>query len=163
MPKGTAFDFGRILSDLTGKRVTVTQSSTPFESSKNKAYGVFDVFPERFPALLGADLPLLASLGGALMGMPDALIRSSLSDGEPNDALKDAMHEVLNILSSVLLSEGRPVLRAMELREQRGFLLFSEMTRRPTYQNKFSVTLPGYTGGEMVVITPASRLPDDSL
>ncbi|MDE1152035.1 MAG: hypothetical protein PW788_05795 [Micavibrio sp.] len=150
---GTPFAFSQLFTDLTGRRVTVASGDDLFLNHGSKAYGVYEVVGTPDTILLTVDLPLLGSLGGVLVGLPDTVVRQQLTERPIDDALTDAMREVLNIVSSVLTRHKRAVLKQMVTDAFLGDSLTSEFTLEPHTLRRFHVTMTGYPSGEISMLT----------
>jgi len=69
--------------------------------------------------------------------------------------LRDAIHEVLNVASTVVTSEGRAIFTKMvpELSSIDGAA--AEMFKKPDHRSYFNVTVDGYTGGKFTIFAKA--------
>ena len=94
-----------------------------------------------------ADLPLLGSFAGALLGLPSESIQHRVAEPRLDDLLRDAIHEVLNVASTVVCTTGRAVFQdfyndPVYLPKQATLTMNS-----PLYRSYFNVTMEGYEGG----------------
>jgi len=140
-------------SDLTGLQVsfTVKPRSTP---SKNRLiFGVYSELPAQDTILLRADLPLLASMGGALVGLPDSIVNERIRASTLDETLRDAMHEVLNITSTLLSTAHRVIFKTMytDAAHLSGPAL--SILNSPILATCFDVSIQGYTGGELSIFS----------
>jgi hypothetical protein len=65
------------------------------------------VFPNETAVVVKADLPLLGSLAGILVGLPDSAVKEHLAATPMEELLRDAVYELLHIASAVITTEGR--------------------------------------------------------
>jgi len=65
--------------------------------------------------ILQLDLPLLGSLGGALLGLPSDTIKEGLMSPTGDEPLRDAMHEVLNVASTIISIDHRAIFQSMSM------------------------------------------------
>lgn len=145
------FIFSQLFSNLTGRKVNVVEADDMCQMHCPKAYGLFDIVGSDHTILIKMDLVLLGSLGGVLVGIPEALVKQQVANRSIDEALRDAMHEVLNITSSVLLQQKRAVLRRMITDVQIGELLCSDFIDGPHSQRRFYASMPGYPSGELCI------------
>lgn len=149
----TPFALSQLLSDLTGRKVNVVDASDLTNSSAAKAYGIYEVVPQNDTMLIKVDLPLLGSLGGVLVGLPDTIVKQQIAQEPLDETLRDAMHEVLNIVSKVLTKHGRAILKQMLADKVSGEAFTSEFVQQPHTQRRFHVTMNGYPGGEINIFS----------
>jgi hypothetical protein len=149
----TPFLLSQLFTDLTGRRVSVVDAAELMPSTAAKAYGIYEVVPGNAILLLKVDLPLLASLGGVLVGLPESIVKQQISQQPLDETLRDAMHEVLNITSKVLTKHGRAVLREMITDKTSGDAFTTEFIQQPHAQRRFYTTMNGYPAGEITLFT----------
>jgi hypothetical protein len=154
MVETTPFALTKLYSDLFDRRVSVTDASDRASSGGRKAYAIYDVAGHGSQVFLQVDFELLGSLGGALAGIPDILVKERLAVNMRDEPLCDAMHEVLNITSTVLTTGVRAVLRTMELDEAEGRIFASELASNRMAKSRFLISIPSYTGGQMACYLP---------
>lgn len=155
MANSTPFELSQLYSNLIDRRVSVVDASDRNATANRKSYASYDVVDRGTKIVLQIDFDLLGSLGGALAGMPDSIIRQNLKSETVNETLRDAMHEILNISSAVITTEGRAVLRAMELDEAKGRVLVKNFKQSVAYAaNRYEATIPNYTGGQLDIFLP---------
>src|ERR1700761_8398365 len=109
MAQPTPFALSKLLSELIGRKVTFAQTTVAPETKIKQMYGIYTVLPHETAIVVKADLPLLGSLGGVLVGLPDSTVKEHLAATPVEELLRDAIHEVLNISSTVVTNEGRAV------------------------------------------------------
>jgi hypothetical protein len=150
-----AFLLTQMYTDLTGRRVAVIDGDKLAKSEGKKAIGVYTVVEDDSPLLTRVDIPMLASLGGMLAGLPDAVVKQQVASSDISEMLSDAMFEVLNI-SAAVLSKRRAVLQHMITDAAKGAETVREMTQQPHRTTRFHVTPTGYTAGELAILAPLS-------
>jgi hypothetical protein len=159
MAEATPFALTRLYSDLLDRRISVTDASDLTSSDGKKAYAIYDVVGRGAQVFLQVDFELLGSLGGALAGLPNVLVKERLKLGTQDETLCDAMYEVLNITSAAITTEDRAVLQRMELEESKGNALARELARLRMAKSRFLVIIPSYTGGQMACYSPYLNTP----
>ena len=117
----------------------------------DQVYGVYTVFPSQATLVVRADLALFGSLAGALVGLPDAEVKTRLKIGLGDDLLPDAMKEVFNVSSPVLTGEGRAhfnqmVTKAVYLSTEAAKAMDTAIRR-----SCFNVEIEGYQGGRFAI------------
>ena len=113
MSEPTPYALSKHLTGLMGRKGTFTQTVVAPETKIKQMYGIYTVLPHETAIVVKADLPLLGSLGGVLVGLPDSAIKEHLAATPVEELLRDAIHEVLNVTSTVVTTEGRAVLVKM--------------------------------------------------
>jgi hypothetical protein len=140
-----------MFSQLTGLQVSFTAKPRSTPSKSKLIYGVYSELPGQSTILLRADLPLLASIGGALVGLPDSLVNERIRATFLDETLRDAMHEVLNVTSTLLSTAHRVVFKTMytDAAHLSGPAL--SILNSPILATVFDVSIKGYTGGEFSI------------
>lgn len=146
----SAFALTRLLSDLTGRKVQVAESDGETDARTPSCVGTYTVQPESSSIVIKIDTLLLGSLGGALAGLPEALVKQQVASSI-DEMLRDAMHEVLNITSSALTTEGRAVLKSMMTEKQQVDAASREAFSRSHTRVYYSATISGYPGGNIAL------------
>jgi hypothetical protein len=146
----SAFALSRLLSDLTGRKVQVVEADGETDTRMPSSIGTYTVQPEGSGIVMKIDTLLLGSLGGALAGLPEALVKQQVSSGI-EEMLRDAMHEVLNVTSSALTTEGRAVLKSMITEKSQADIASREALKRSYTHAHYSATISGYPGGNIAL------------
>lgn len=151
MPEPTAFALSRHFTSLINRGVSFTQSTAAAETKVTKVYGVYMVFPQQAALVVKADLVLLGSFAGALIGLPDPEVKQRVKSPVIDELLRDPIHEVLNVAAAVVATEGRAVFKSMTmnpiyLRPDAEMALNS-----PMHRSYFVVKIDGYQGGRFCV------------
>lgn len=103
----TAPMLSKLFSQLTGRSVCFTLASgSPLPKAK-VIYGVYTLPPTEELLVVSADRLVVGELGGSLLGLPAASIAGRMDDYQADEALSDAMHEIMNIASAPI-SPDRP-------------------------------------------------------
>ncbi len=153
MSEPTPFALSKLFTDLTGRKVTFAQTAAAPETKIKQMYGIYTVLPYEAAIVVKADLPLLGSLGGILVGLPDSVVKEHLAASPVEELLRDAIHEVLNISSTVVTNEGRAVFVKMMadpilIDGAAGLVL-----KKPDRRSYFNVTVDGYQGGKLTIFS----------
>src|ERR1035437_3466002 len=113
MSEPTPFGLSRLFSQLTGRKVTFSQTTVALDTKIKQIYGIYNVLPDETAIVVKADLPLIGSFAGVLVGLPDAAVKERIGVTPLEELLRDAIYEVLNIASAAVSTEGRAILAKM--------------------------------------------------
>jgi hypothetical protein len=154
MSEPTPFALSKLFTDLIGRKVTFTQTTAAAETKVKQMYGIYRVLPGETAIVVKSDLPLLGSLAGVLVGLPDSAVKEHLAATPVEELLRDAMHEVLNITSAVITHQGRAVFVKMvtdpiHLDGEAG-----KVFKKPDHRSYFNVLVDGYQGGKFTIFAP---------
>ena len=154
MSEPTPYALSKLFTDLTGRKVTFTQTTAAAETKVKQMYGIYTVLPREAAIVVKSDLPLLGSLAGILVGLPDSAVKEHLTATPVEELLRDAIHEVLNITSAVVANEGRAVFVKMVTDP---ILIDGEagkVFKKPDHRSYFNVLVDGYQGGKFTIFAP---------
>ena len=154
MSEPTPFALSKLFTDLIGRKVTFTQTTAAAETKVKQMYGIYRLLPGETAIVVKSDLPLLGSLAGVLVGLPDAAVKDHLAATPVEELLRDAIHEVLNITSAVITHEGRAVFVKMVTDP---ILIDGEagkVFKKPAHRSYFNVLVDGYQGGKFTIFAP---------
>jgi hypothetical protein len=154
MSEATPFALSKLLTELIGRKVTFTQTTAAAETKVRQMYGIYTVLPHETAIVVKSDLPLLGSLAGVLVGLPESAVKEHLAATPVEELLRDAMHEVLNITSAVITHEGRAVFVKMVTDP---ILIDGEagkVFKKPGHRSYFNVLVDGYQGGKFTIFAP---------
>jgi hypothetical protein len=154
MSEPTPYALSKLFTDLIGRKVTFTQTPAAAETKVKQMYGIYRVLPGETAIIIKSDLPLLGSLGGVLVGLPDSVVKEHLAATPVEELLRDAIHEVLNIASAVVTSSGRAIFVKMVADP---ILIDGEAVKvfkKPDHRSYFSVLVDGYQGGKFTIFSP---------
>jgi hypothetical protein len=155
MSESTPYALTKHFSALLGRKVAFAQTTLSGDGKVKHIYGIYNVLPHDGPIVVKAELPLLGSMAGVLVGLPDSAVKEQLGKTPLEEVLRDAIHEVLNIASTVVTSEGRAVFTKMV---QESILIdgaAGQMFKKPDNRSYFNVTVEGYTGGKFTIFAKA--------
>ena len=156
MPEPTPYALSKMFTDLIGRKVTFTQTTAAAETKVKQMYGIYRLLPGETAIVLKFDLPLLGSLGGVLVGLPDAAVKEHLAATPIEEHLRDAIHEVLNIASAVITHHGRAIFVKMVTDP---ILIDGEagkVFKKPDHRSYFNVLVEGYQGGKLTIFAPSA-------
>jgi hypothetical protein len=134
--------------------VTFAQASAIPETGTKQIYGVYTVLPNATPVVVKADLRLLASIAGALVGWPDPVVKEHLAVTPMEELLRDAISEVFNVASSGFQTEGRVVFTKMAFNTTYIDGTAGEVLKKPCHRSHFNVSVDGYVGGRLTILSP---------
>ena len=153
MAEPTPFDLSRRFSQLTGRKVTFVQTTATLDGTIKQMYGIFTVLPSRVAIVVKADLPLLGSFAGALVGFPDSVVKEHLAVTPIEELLRDAISEVFNVAASAVSTEGRAVFEKMVSNPLYIDGNAEKALAKPDHRSYFKVEVEGYQGGRFNVFS----------
>lgn len=154
MAQPTSFAMSKLFTDLIGRQVLFSQQAHPATTKGKQIYGTYLVKPMDSTRILQADLVLLGSLGGSLLGLPADTVKERIAEARMEEGFQDAVHEVLNIASTIVSTEYRAIFQNMYTHP---LYLPNEAQvtlANPVYRSYFSVTVDGYDGGAFALLAP---------
>jgi len=154
MSEPTGFALSRHLTDLIGRKVGFAQTTAAMEGPIKQVFGIYTVLPKDIAVVVKADLPLLGSFAGVLVGLPDASVKERVKVSPLDEMLRDAMYEVLNITSTVITGEGRAVFQKMVMDKAYVDGAANLVLMKPGHRSYFNVTVDGYQGGRFSIFSP---------
>ena len=156
MSEPTPYALSQLFSTLIGRKVTFSQTTAAPATQIKQMYAIYTVFfPDENGLVVKADLPLLGSLAGVLVGLPDSAVQERAKVMPLEELLRDAIYEVLNIASAVITTEGRAVLTKMVADPVLIDGAAGKTFKRPDYRSYFNVLVDGYQGGKFTILAPA--------
>jgi len=143
------------LTALIGRAVAVKPSAPFTTGSAKQLFGVYNLLPSESALVVRTDLALFGSMAGAMVGLPDSEVKSRLSTGSLDELMRDAIHEILNISSTVVTVEGRAVFQAMYT--DPGYLNGEArlLLKSAAHSYYYAATVDGYQGGRFTILAPA--------
>jgi hypothetical protein len=153
MAEPTPFRLSQLFSQLIGRKVVFTQTTAALESKIRQMYGIYTVPPHEVAIVVKADLPLLGSLAGVLVGLPDSAVKDHLRANPVEELLRDAIYEVFNIASAAIFTEGRVVFTKMVSDPTCIDGNSEKALKKPDRRNYFNVTVDGYQGGKFTILS----------
>lgn len=153
MPDPRHYLLSHLLTNLIGRTVTFTPVAPGPDTKGKHVYGIYTCSPSEAPLVVKADLSLLGSFAGALVGLPDSEVQSRLLAPVIEELFTDAMFEVLNVASSSIASEGRAILSKMVM--DLGYLMGAarKIVVKPNHRVDFNVVVQDYHGGRFAVLS----------
>ena len=152
MAEPTPFAMAELFSNLVGCSVSFSQQITPVATKAKQIYGVYLVKPMDSTRVVQADLNLLGSFAGALIGLPSDSVKERLADAKLDEPLRDAIHEVLNIASTVVSLEHRAVFQKMYTDPVGLPSAALDTLQHPIYRSYFNVKIDGFDGGAFSIL-----------
>jgi hypothetical protein len=152
MSEPTPYSLSRCFSQLIGRKVTFVQTTFALDAKIKQIYGIYTVLPHETAIIVKADLPLLGSFGGALVGLPDSAVKEHLRVTPVEELLRDAISEVLNIASASIAAEGRAVFVKMVTDPTSIDGAAGMVYKKPDHRSYFNVQIDGYQGGKFTIL-----------
>lgn len=113
MKEPTAFSLSQFFTALAGKPVSFNLAVNAPDPKLPCMYGIYSVLPEDQTLVMRISLKSLALLGGTLLGLPAESAVERAQTTPLDEAIRDAMHEILNIASTAIGTESRVVFKKM--------------------------------------------------
>ena len=154
MSQPTPFSLSQRFSQLVGRKVTFTQTTAAVGTKITQAYAIYTAQPDEMAVVVQADLRLLGSFAGSLVGLPDSVVAERLRVTPIEELLRDAMAEVLNIASSAIATEGRVVFSKMVPDPIYIDGAAEAVFKKPDHKSYFNVVVEGYQGGRFSIFAP---------
>jgi hypothetical protein len=151
MAEPTPLALSHLFTQLIGRKVAFAPATIAPETKIKQLYGIYNVLPQETAIIVKADLPLLGSIAGVMVGLPDSAVKECLAVSPVQEVLRDAIHEVLNIASAVVTNEGRAVFTKMVT--DTAFIdgTAGKLFKKPDRKTYFNVTVDGYQGGKLTI------------
>jgi hypothetical protein len=124
------------------------------DAKAKKIFGIYTVLPLGYAVVVQADLRLLGSIAGALVGWPDQVVKEHVEKTPMDEILRDAVSEVLNVAAAAMAVEGRVVFSNMVTSAAYVDGAAGEVLKSPVHRSYFSVSIEGYVGGKFVIFSP---------
>ena len=153
MAEPTPYALSRCFSQLIGRKVTFAQSTFAADTKIKQIFGIYNLLPHGTAIIVKADLPLLGSFGGALVGLPDPVVKEHLRVSPVEELLRDAIYEALNIASAAVTSEGRAVFTKLVFDPVYIDGSAGEVYKKPHHRSYFNVLIDGYQGGRFAILS----------
>jgi hypothetical protein len=155
MKELTPFAIAKLFTDLIGRNVNFTQVLKAPPASAKQVYGTYLLKPMDSTAVVQVDRTLLGSLAGAMLGFPGGSMQERLSGATLDESLRDAMHEILNITSTVVSLEYRAVFQKMYMEAVVLPSAATDVMHEPLFRSYFNVSVDSYDGGAFSIFSPA--------
>ncbi len=156
MAEPTPYALSHLFTALIGRKVTFAQTTVAAETKVKQMYGIYNVLPHETAIVVKSDLPLLGSIAGVLVGLPESAVKEHLAVNPIDELLRDAIHEVLNVASAVITTEGRAVFIKMVsdpvfIEGAAGTVL-----KKPDHRSYYNVLVDGYQGGKFTIFAQSA-------
>ncbi len=151
MAEPTPLALSHMFTQLIGRKVTFAPATIAAETKIKQIYGIYNVLPKETAIIVKADLPLLGSIAGVMVGLPDSAVKESLAVSPVQEVLRDAIHEVLNVASTVVTNEGRAVFSRMVTDTALIDGTAGKLFKKPDRKIYFNVLVDGYQGGKFTI------------
>lgn len=147
MQEPTARSMSLLFSQLTDRHVSFTLAPNATEGKAPSVFAVYTELPDNNLIIVRAERATVAVLAAALLGMPEDTAVERALEQPMNEAVRDAIHEVLNIGSTALSTEGRVVLKHLVSEsldiEPAGRAVMAEPRSKSTYRVSIDATSRG--------------------
>jgi len=153
MAEPSSFLLSKAFSQLTGRKVSFIQAPIDPGSKVRQVFGIYTVVPHDVGIVVKADLLLMGSFAGALVGLPDAAVKEHLKANPLEELMRDAILEVFNIASANVTTEGRAVFSKMVTDPAYIDGPAEKAYKQPFRRNFFNVTIEGYQGGKFTIFS----------
>ena len=153
MPEPTPYGLSRCFSQLLGRKVTFVQTTFALDMHIRQMYGIYTLLPHETAIVVKADLPLLGSFAGTLVGLPDPVVKEHLIATPLEELLRDAIYEVLDIASAAITNEGRAVFKKLVADPVYVDGAAGKILKNPDHRSYFTVSVDGYQGGRFTILS----------
>jgi hypothetical protein len=158
MSEPTPYALSQLFTNLIGRKVTFAQTTVAAQTKVKQVYAIYTLFPYETAIVVKSDLPLLGSLADVLVGLPDAAVKEHLKVNPIEELLRDAIHEVLNIASAVVTTEGRAVFTKMVANPVFIDGAAGKVLKKPDHRSYFNVLVDGYQGGKLTIFSQLAQV-----
>lgn len=145
-----AFSISKHLSNLVGRQVSAKVASKA-DFAPEMRTACYRVEPGEGTAVVQIDLHLLASLGGTMIGYPPSEVAAQARTGELDENLTDATQEVMNVLSAVIVSEGRAIFKGLYVKLRDCGTRVQQVLSGGFYPLALQVTIAGEKPGYLLI------------
>ena len=143
-----------LFTDLIGRHVNFSEQLDAVPPTGQQLYCAYQIKPMDTYRVIKADLLLLSSFAGALIGLSPDVIKLTLAETKLDETLRDALHEVMNIASRIVTLEHRGVFKGMYGDPSELPVDARKTLRDPYHSSYFRVTVDGYEGGGFSLLAP---------
>lgn len=151
MAEPSPFLLSQRFTQLTGRKVTFVQTPATLDSKLSQIYGIYTVLPQETAVVVKADLRLLGSIAGALVGLPDPAVKDHIAANPMEELIRDAIYEVLNVAAANITTDGRAVFKQMVTNPTLIDGAAGETLKKPFRRSYFNVSVEGYQGGRFCI------------
>jgi len=143
-----------LFTELVGRRVNFSEQLHALSPLGQQIYCVYLIKPMDSYRIIKADLSLLSSFAGALLGLSPAIVKERVTEETLDETLRDALNEVMNIASRIVTVEHRGVFKGMFGDSAQLPPDARNTLRDPCYSSYFKVSIDGYEGGAFSLLAP---------
>jgi len=154
MPGPSPFLLSKCFSQLINRKVTFVQTGQSLDGKTRLIFGIYSLSPIESAVVVKADLQLMGSIAGALVGLPDQVVKEHLKISPLEELLRDAISEVFNIASAAVSAEGRAVFTRFETESIFIDGVAAKVFKEPFHRSYFTVAVEDYQGGRFSVFSP---------
>ena len=155
MAEPSPFNLSKCFTQLVGRKVTFVQTTFALDGKIKQAFGVYSLQPIDSVIIVKADLALLGSFAGALVGLPEPSVKEHLKTEPLGELMRDAISEVLNVAAAAVVAEGgRAVFKKLLLDPSYMDQNATKVYKDPFHRSYFTVQVEGYQGGRFAILTP---------
>ncbi len=144
----------RLFTDLIGHNVSFSDQSRPIMAKSEQLFCLYQIKPMDSSRIIQADMSLLSSFAGALIGLSAEAIKERVAEPQLDESLRDALHEVMNIASRIVSLEHRAVFKGIYADPGSLPTDARNTLRDPCYASYFNVKIDGYDGGTLALLAP---------
>lgn len=154
VPLPKAPELEKLLGELLMRPVKVVKAGEPPAERGPVASALFQTGEPVLQVLVLADLPLAASLAGALSVVPWAAVAECLEAGTMDESLQDNHGEVMNVVSRFISGGGRPFrLGPVTCPPAAVPDELLALAAGSDEQRAFTIEVPGYAAGRLEFVT----------
>jgi hypothetical protein len=154
VPVHQAHALSVMYTQLLGRDITFTPAPKAVSSNAPSLYATYLCGAVGFPLVVQADLALMASVGGVMVGLPHDIAYERVRQVPMDELLRDAIHEVLNITSTPLSMGYRVVFQTLHLTRPELSESAQDLLNAGLPPVSFTVAIRGYAGGLFQVTKP---------
>jgi hypothetical protein len=154
MAEPSSSSMATLFSDLIGRRVTFSEQLNALPANGEQIYCVYLIKPMDSYRVVKADLSLLSSFAGALIGLSPEIIKERVEETTLDETLRDALCEVMNIASRIVSTEHRGVFKGIYGEPSQMPAGARGTLRNAGNSNYYKVAIDGYEGGSFSLLAP---------
>ena len=100
-------DLSELLTMLLGREATVRPAAAPWNTGEAAVFGTYLSEDGDWTGVFAADLPGAVATGAALSLLPATVAAKAIENGSAPPQVMDNVHEVMNVVASLLNRPGR--------------------------------------------------------
>lgn len=154
MAEPSSSSMATLFSDLIGRHVNFSEQLDAPPANGEQIYCAYLIKPMDSYRVIKADLSLLSSFAGALIGLSPEIIKERVEDATLDESLRDALCEVMNIASRIVTIEHRGVFKGIYADPGQMPSDARNTLRGPCCSSHYKVTVDGYQGGAFSLLAP---------